>query len=272
MNMTEAVWRRSRCWLLCICLTLTALTGLSGCASVGSTGSDIVTDSDEPAVRKRARMRLQLAAGYFEQGQTKVALDEVKQALVIDPTYPDAYNVRGLIYMRLNDMRLAEESFLQALSVSPNDANVLHNYGWMLCQQTKYPESINAFSRALGNPTYVGRAKTLLTKGLCEARAGQVLEAEHSLSKSYELDAGNPVTGYNLASLIYKRGDYRKALFYIRRLNNSELANAESFWLGIKIENRLGNREAREQLGRQLRNRFPNSRELNSYERGAFNE
>jgi type IV pilus assembly protein PilF len=158
------------------------------------------------------------------------------------------------------------------LSINPNDANVLHNYGWMLCQQSKYPQSIKAFSRALANPTYVGRAKTLLTKGLCEARAGQTVEAEHSLSKSYELDAGNPVTGYNLASLIYKRGDYKKALFYIRRLNNSELANAESLWLGIKIENRLGNREAREQLGRQLRNRFPKSRELNSYERGAFDE
>ena len=49
------------------------------------------------------RLRIELAVGYFEQGQTTVALDEIKQALATDPTFADAYNLRGLIYMRLDD-------------------------------------------------------------------------------------------------------------------------------------------------------------------------
>ena len=61
-----------------------------------------------------------------------------------------------------------------------------------------------------------------------------------------------------------------RALFYIRRLNNSELANAESLWLGIKVEHRLGNRLARDQLASQLRNRFPKSRELNFVRAGGI--
>lgn len=272
MRMTDAMrWSLAR-GLLALSLALTALAGLSGCASTPPPGDDIVTTSDEPEIRRRARIRLQLATGYFEQGQTTVALDEVKQALNIDPVFPDAYNLRGLIYMRLNDMRLAEESFRRALSISSNDPNVLHNLGWMQCQQGKYTESVQSFQQALTNPTYGGRAKTLLTKGVCQVKAGQLAEAEQSLSKSYELDAGNPVTGYNLATLLYQRGEYARAQFYIRRINNSELANAETLWLGIKVEQRIGNRVARDQLASQLRNRYPKSHELGSYERGAFNE
>ena len=114
---------------------------------------ELLTDSDEPEVRKRARTRMQLAVAYFEQGQTTVALDELKQALVIDPSFSDAFNLRGLIYMRLNDMRLAEESFRRAIALNPREANTLHNYGWLMCQQGRYPESFPMFEQARANPT-----------------------------------------------------------------------------------------------------------------------
>jgi type IV pilus assembly protein PilF len=276
MQMTGVGWERVRQWLFFACLAVVGFTGLTGCATTpgGSEGSsaDIVTDSDESEGRRRARIRLTLAVGYFEQGQTTVALDELKQSLVADPNFADAYNLRGLIYLRLNDMRLAEESFRRALSLSPNDGNVLQNFGWMRCQQARYAEAVQIFGQALANPTYGGRAKTWMTQGLCQVRAGQLAEAEHSLIKSYELDAGNPVTGYNLSSLLYQRSDFVRAQFYIRRLNNSELANAESLWLGIKVERRLDNRDAMEQLVTQLKRRYPQSRELGAFERGAFNE
>ncbi len=277
MTISETGSRRAAMYLWGACLALAAVAGLSGCATAEPAGMhgnqpDIVTDSDEPEARKRARIRLELAIGYFEQGQTTVALDEIKQALVVDPAYAEAYNLRGLIYMRLNDLRLAEESFRRAMALNPRDANVTHNYGWLLCQQARYPESFQAFAQAIANPTYGGRAKTWMAQGLCQTRAGQRAEAEYSLGKSYELDAANPVTGYNLAMLLFQRGELVRAQFYIRRLNNGEMANAESLWLGIKIEQRLNNREAVEQLATQLKKRYPQSREVGAYERGAFNE
>ncbi len=255
----------------------TLLLALAGCASPsmsdGATAShDIVTESDEPETRKRARIRMELAVGYFEQGQTKVALDELKQAIASDPSFPDAYNLRGLIYMRLNDMRQAEDSFRRAVALNPRDSNVQHNYGWLLCQQGRYDEAQRAFDVTMANPTYGGRAKTLMAQGLCQARAGRAADAEHSLARSYELDAGNPVTGFNLATLLYRRGDFSRARFYIRRLNNTELANAETLWLGIKVERRLNDPVAMGQLGEQLKKRFGQSREAAAYERRAFDE
>ncbi|MDB5873872.1 MAG: type 4 fimbrial biosis protein PilF-like protein [Ramlibacter sp.] len=254
----------------------TLLLALGGCASApaGDVGSsrDIVTESDEPEARKRARIRMELAVGYFEQGQTNVALDELKQVIASDPTFPDAYNLRGLIYMRLNDMRQAEDSFRRAVTLNPRDGNVQHNYGWLLCQQGRYEESARAYDAAMANPFYAGRAKTLMAQGVCEARAGRTAEAERSLARSYELDAANPVTGFNLANLLFRRGDFVRSQFYIRRLNNSDAANSETLWLGVKVERKLGDRVAMVQLADQLKKRFPQSREATAYERGAFDD
>ena len=255
-----------------------ATAGLTGCASNTGTSNataanaDLVTESDEPESRRRARLRLELASGYFEQGQTNVALDELKQALIADPTYVDAYNLRGLVYMRLNDLPLAEDSFRRALTINPRDAGVAHNYGWFLCQQARYPESFRFFGQAIANPTYPSQAKSLMTQGICQVRAGQRAEAEQSLTKSYELDAGNPLTGYNLSLLLFERNELVRSQFYIRRLNNSELANAETLWLGIKIEQKLNNQQVVQQLGTQLKRRYGQSREAAAFDRGAFNE
>jgi type IV pilus assembly protein PilF len=258
-----------------VSMAAAALLSLGGCASThNETGAsaNIVTPSDETDTRRRARLRLELASGYFEEGKTEVALDEVKQAMAIDPSFAEAYDLRGLILMRLNDNAAAEENFRRAISLSPRDANPHHNLGWLLCQEKRYSQAQNEFNIAMASPIYAGRAKTLLAQGVCEARAGNTAEAEKTLSRSYELDPGNPVTGYNLAALLFQRGENVRAQFIIRRINNSELANAESLWLGIKIERKLNDMVALRQLGDVLRKRFAGSQQAGRYERGAFDE
>jgi type IV pilus assembly protein PilF len=267
--------RRCARWRLLI-LTWVVFSVLAGCAGSSevrtSTSAEPFTESDEPEAFKRARIRLELATGYFEQGQTSVALDEIKQALAANPSFGPAYVLRGLVYMRLNEPGQAEDSFRRALQINGKDPDALHNYGWFVCQRGRYAEAKQFFDRALGSPAYSGQAKTLMAKGVCQIRMGDVVDAERTLSRSYELDAANPITGYNLALLVFQRKDYSRAQFYIRRLNNSELANAESLWLGIKVERSLNNMPAVEQLGQQLLRRFPTSPELAAYQRGAFHE
>ena len=264
-----------------VAMALLAMVSLSGCSTSQRTNStsvsaadrpDLVTPSDEPDIRRRARLRLELASSYFEQGQTSVALDEIKKSLATDSSFADGYNLRGLVYMRLNDIPLAEDSFKQALSLDGRNADVAHNYAWLLCQESRYPESNAMFAQAANNPTYQGKARTLMVQGVCQVRAGQTADAERTLLSSYELDPSNPVTGYNLASVLYGRSDFIRAQFYLRGLNNSELANAETLWLGIKTERSLNNRVAAAQLADQLKKRFAQSPQAASFDRGSFND
>lgn len=277
--MSDSVLRRAAglgsfaTWLVLCVLAASA----AGCAvvkgsAVSAADKQYLTPSDEPEVRRRARIRLELAVSYLGLGQTKVALDEVKQSLVTDPNYADAYNVRGLIYLRLNDFAAADESFQKGLALRPGDPDIAHNRGWLLCQMQNYAEADVLFTQVLATPAYSSRAKTLMAQGLCEARAGRKVEAEKKLLNAYELDAGNPVIGYNIGLLQFERGATDRAQFYIRRLNNTELANAESLWLGVKIERSLKDTVAMRQLGDQLRRRFPESREYRLYQQGTFDE
>lgn len=256
-----------------VCLLL--LCALLGCTNtMTSTGSkaDILTASDETDGQKRAKIRLELALGYLEQGQVTIALDETKQAIAADPGFADGYNLRGLIYMRMNDFGLARDSFARALMLDPRDGNISHNYGWLFCQETRYADSLVYFDKALASPGYMGQAKTWLAKGICQLRMGDKAQAENSFLRSFELDAGNPITTFNLANLLFQRKELTRAQFYIRRLNGSDFANTESLWLAAKIEKNLGNNESVVQLMDRLKKRFPGSYELTLFERGAFNE
>ena len=255
---------------------------LAGCVTQSQTTTppspsnemrDRITASDEPDAQKRARTRMELAAAYFGRGQMTTALDQVKLALAADPLYGDAFNLRGLIYTNLGEPQLAEESFKRALQLNARDADAMHNYGWFLCQQKRYPESMALFGQALATVQYRGEARTLLTRGVCQAFAGQLPESEASLTRAYELDPGNPFIVTNLSEVLYQRGEFERARFYIRRVNAMpEVSSAQTLWLAARIENRLGNRQGANDFGTQLRNRFPDSREAGLFSRGAFDE
>ena len=256
---------------------LVLLALLAGCASkpASPTGPDRNpgTAADQGDPERRARVRLELAGLYFSRGQTATALDEVKRAVAAKPDLAEAYSLRGLIYAGMGEAALAEESFQRALQLAPRDCDTLHNYGWFLCQQGRYPEADAQFSTAVAQPQYRDAVRTLLVQGVCQARAGRWPEAERTLSRSYELDPTNPVTAYNLSDVLMRRGELERARFYVGRINAvPEQATAQSLWLAARIERGLGNQASLQDLGRQLRERFPQSTEALQFERGRFDD
>lgn len=265
---------RSSVWATAVCGIVSLM--VAGCvAQPPATGDskDRITDSDQTDASKRANVRMELATAYFSRGQLTTALDEVKQALIVSPNLGEAYNLRGLIYAALGDDVLAQESFRRALQINPSDGDSMHNYGWYLCQQKRYPEAEALFQQAIALPQYVGIGRTMLTSGVCHARAGKWAEAEVTLSKAYERDPSNPATAINLAEVLLRRGEAERARFYVRRVNSvANQSNAQTLWLAARIEMKLGNRQAANEYGFQLRNRFPQSRESAAFDQGQFNE
>jgi type IV pilus assembly protein PilF len=112
-----------------------------------------------------------------------------------------------------------------------------------------------------------------LAQGVCQARNNRWADAERTLAKAYELDPANPATAVNLAEVLYRQAEYERARFYIRRVNAVEdLSNAQTLWLAIRIEKRLGQEAQVKTLSGQLRNRFPEAPETLLFERGRFDE
>ena len=262
--------RRAVCLLMLVTLAM-----LAACSTTTTvTESRDTRAASEPAdPERRARVRLELAGLYFGRGQNSIALDEIKTALAAKPDMPEAFGLRGLVYASMGDARLAEESFLRALQLAPSEGNTMHSYGWFLCQERRYPEAETQFEKALAQQQYRDGVRTLLAQGVCQARAGRWTDAERTLSRSYELDSANPVTAFNLSEVLLRRGELERARFYVRRINSvPDQVTSQSLWLAARIDRRLGNFDALQDHGRQLRDRFPQSPELLLFERGRFDE
>ncbi|MDF3836206.1 type IV pilus biogenesis/stability protein PilW [Cupriavidus basilensis] len=255
-----------------IVAVLLGLTMLSACQLPPPSRPEPQGASDQTDVRRRATIRLQLATSYLEAGQNSVALDEARQAIAIDPTLVDAYHIRALVYMNMNERALAEDSFRSALSMRPDDGDVLNNYGWFLCMNGRYAEAVPYLERAVSAPSANGPGKALTSLGACQLRNGHGEAAEKSLFGALRFDRNNAVANNNLALLYYQRGDYQRAQQYVGRVNSSSFVSAQSLWLGARIARRQGDTAAQNALVGQLRSRFPDSRELTAYEQGAWDE
>jgi type IV pilus assembly protein PilF len=265
--------------LLCVLAGLSALL-LAGCTST-VTRTEAKTDAkeappakpDAQSLQRSAAVRLELASLYFGKGEFQTALSEVKLAIQAYPEYGAAYNLSGLIYAALGNMAQADASFQRALQINPRDGDTMQNYGWVLCQNKRYAEAEAQFQQALVQPNYRGAARTLRAMGLCQARDNRLADAEASLMRSYQIDPSSAETAYTLADVQYRRGEYERARFYVDRVNKSaEQSNAQTLWLGARIEYKLGNTVPARALGEQLRKRYPQSPEALAFEQGRFND
>lgn len=235
---------------------------LAGCAGqpIGDGGGVSSTPADSES-RQRARAFTDLAGAYFARAQYKIALDELRKAITADSHFGPAYNVYGLIYMELAEDRLAEENFRRAIELDRSDSETRNNYGWFLCTRGRYDEGLEQFSSALRNPLYTQPERAMANAGLCAERKGDLALAEANLLKSLKLQPDNPNTLIKLAGLYFRQGRLMETQHLLGR--HAELAppTAESLWLGVRVERRLGDRAQEAAYGLQLRKRFPDSDE-----------
>jgi len=228
--------------------------------------------ANEADARKRASIRLQLAATYYQKGQFKVAFEEVQRALQLDSAYADAYGLLGLINMDLGKQAEAETNFLRALQLDGENPEILNNYGWFLCQSGRERQSIEYFRRAAAAKVYSTPAMSMQNAGLCMLRVKDNKAAEEFLKRSFELDAANPVTKFHLARLYLSTRQFERARFYYGLLPRGQDAGAEILWLGLRIARAEGDVRTEQQFATDLRRRFPESREAGALGREAFDE
>lgn len=257
-------------------MLLAMVVMLAGCAARGPGSQvpqeELATASDQSGGQRRAQIRLELAVDYYQQHQLPVALDEIKQALQADPNLADAYSVRALIYMDMGETRLADDNFLRALKLSPNNPDFANNYGWFLCQNGRPADSIAYFDSALKIRSYQYPSKALNNAGLCSLKLKNEVAAERYFKQAFKFDPGNASAAYNIAKIHYDRREYERAQFFLGRLLKEDDFSVEVLWLAVKTEHKLNDRTAENSLGTQLRRRYPSSVEAAAYQRGAFDE
>lgn len=231
---------------------------LAGCATQPGGGTGTEADSGD---RQRARAFTDLASAYAGRDQYKIALDELRKAITADSRYGPAYNVYGLVYMELGENTLAEENFRRAIELDRSDSEARNNFGRFLCARGRYDEGLEQFSLALRNPLYSQPEQAMANAGLCAEKKGDLALAEANLLKSLKLQSDNPNTVLKLAGLYFRQGRLLEARRQLGRYTELAPPTAESLWLGVRLERKLGNRAQEAAYGLQLRKRFSDSNE-----------
>lgn len=232
---------------------------LAGCVSQTTVETRSVTDTALADARRRAELRTQLASEYYQRGNFVVALEETRQAEKSDSSYYQAYNVRALVYMELREDALARQAFEKALSLAPNDPDVMNNYGWFLCLRNEHTRAMDYFARVQANPLYATPEKPLLNAGLCARLQGKNREAEEFLRRAVLIrpDLGGAL--FSLAELTYEKGNIKESEGYLVRYMRLGEPNLPALVLGVKLARDMGDKAAEDSMMQQLRRRFPDA-------------
>lgn len=257
-------------------LLLAVLVFISGCVARGPSPPPVLEakkqTSAEIAVdaRNRAEIHSELAANYYSRRQYDIALDELKIATTSDPKFVPAYNLFGLTYMELGEDRLAEENFAKGLRLAPNNPDVNNNYGWYLCIRKREKESIAYFLAAVKDPLYQQPQKPLNNAGICSRRIGDDVQAEEYFRRALRLAPDDPQIHYQLADLNFGRNNLAQAKLHLTRVMEVPNPTPEVLWLAVRMDRKLGDRNAEASNALKLKQRYPESPEAKLLKSGKY--
>ena len=220
--------------------------------------------TQEATPQQRAKIRTELAAGYYQRGQMDVALEELGNAKALDPGYPRIYDIYGLVYAMLGERGKAEENFRQALSLAPDDSNIRENWGAFLCGTGRAREALPEFEQVLKDPLYKTPEIALINACKLSAATGVSKNAEEYLSRALSASPGNPIAAYNLALIAYRDQRMGEARAWMRPVMQQASPSPAALYLGLCIERKRGDDEAARSYESQLKNRWPESQEARS--------
>jgi type IV pilus assembly protein PilF len=250
---------------------------LAGCATTGpGSGSGqgaqqaVSAKPAESEQQQRAKVHTELGSLYMLDGRSAIALEEARIALSVDPNYAPAYNLLGLTHMGLDEKRLAEDNFEKALRLAPGDPEISNNFGWFLCQSGREQRSIAYFMAAAKNPLYTMPTKPYTNAGVCSVRIKDDKAAQDYLSTALRLSPTNTQALFWLADIAYRQGRYTEARQWATDIEKMMEPTAEVIWMALRIERKLGNREAEARYASQLRRRFAGSSEQRLLIQGQY--
>ena len=230
---------------------------LAACNTTTGGGGDNIRPSTTS--NEAATTNLRLAVEYMQRHEYEHALEKLDRARKLDPGYALTYNTYGVLYQTLGDNARAEQNFKRALQLGGDDSATMNNYGRFLCQQNRLEEADAVFRKAASNPLYETREIPLANAGICMLGAKRIPEAEKYFRSALELNPRMSTALVQMARLSQEQGDALRARGYLQRYLEVSKPTAESLWLGIQIEEELGDRDAVASYSMMLRNNFPDS-------------
>lgn len=245
MKMSKLIMPVALCYLL-----------LTGCISTTTGSLPVEADNADAAV-----LNYQLGARYYQSRNYELARDRLLLAVELDPKLAIAHSTLALSYEALGNLRLAKESYGNAVRAEPNNFDVQNTYAVFLCNQKDFGAARKHFDKAANHPENDNAYVTLTNAGKCMAQKPDFKSAEAYFRLALDRRANHPEALLQLCVLKYREEDYLGSRAFLQRFLGSSKTTAGILYLGAEIEGKLGDERARTEFVNQLIREFPTSAE-----------
>ncbi|MDC0598390.1 type IV pilus biogenesis/stability protein PilW [Gammaproteobacteria bacterium] len=237
-----------------------------GCVTE-TTGGFNVEASEDRALQDY----LQLSRGYLAQGDLLNTRRHLNNAINIDDDNSDVHGVWGLLYAREGDVDLADASFKRALRIDSSNSQVRNNYAAFLYSNTRYEDAYEQLERVVTDTEYQARPQAFENMGLAALQMNELDYAEVAFSRALQLNPNQLRSSLELVNINLMRNNIIQARAYYRNFLTliqfySIGQSPRSLWLGIQLENALGNTDNVYSYGDALRENFSDSVEYQRYQ------
>ncbi len=243
-----------------------ALSLLVGCSSSG--GSKPNKNQEDADVLAK------LGVEYFRLGKLDVALEKLKAALDKDSDNTEAQDAIAVVYEKIKQYPDARKHFKAALSLQPDNAGTLNNFGRFLCDRGEYEEAFEYLKKAMDMPLNYNKWYSFTNAGRCELLRGNQAQAEAYFRQALEYNPKYSPALLELQRVCYRQGNYLSAKAFLERYLEVDQHTPGTLWVGIETEKALGNQQMADQYRQLLLQNFASSKEakqIKAIERPSLN-
>jgi len=238
--------------LVCMVIALLAT------ACVSTTSGPEKPEADDSDA---AELNYQLGARYYRNGNYELARDRLLYSLKLDPRNAIAHSTLALTYEHLDNIRLATASYEEAVRVAPNNYDVLNNYAVFLCRNQRFDDATRYFDRAVKIKENDDAEITLTNAGVCMTQIPDPVRAESYFRSALEYKANYSEALIQLCLLKISQEEYLPARAFLQRYLSVHSASASVLYLGVQIEDKLGDERAQREYEDRIVRDFPLSPE-----------
>ncbi|WP_420936134.1 type IV pilus biogenesis/stability protein PilW [Alteromonas sp. A081] len=236
-----------------------ALMGASllivGCVSSSQTGINSADFDPEEA----ARTRMSLGLTYLKNNNYTQAKRNLDKAIEFDPRSADVQYAMAYYYQLVGENQRAEEYYMTALDIEPNNGDIANSFGAFKCQNSQYDEAKTYFLRAIDNRTYSNAAQTYENLALCAQSQNNILDAIAYFENALKHQPARAKTLFLLSELYVATEQWSKAETTLRRYERVAKVSPDSLWLAFEIAKGQKDDAAAKGYGDMLVSLFPNS-------------
>lgn len=237
-----------------IAVLFCSLFSLTACVSVPTNKTAIDTE-------EAARSRITLGLNYLQRGNQPQALYNLEQAKAHAPEMAEVYMALAYYYQVAGEIRLADQSYQQALSKDGTNPDIFNNYAVFLCQQGQPEYAEKLLYKAIAAEGYLRISESYENLALCQLKQQKFDAAITSLEQAVAHNNHRYSPLFNLAALYYASDNLSAAAQQLQRAEQFSALPAPALLLAYLIATAQQQHDIAQTWATVLQRRYPDSAE-----------